>query len=175
MTIDGKNLQPADGQLTAAINLSHGKHMLQIEKVRGMFKSEKEFESYIDVPGGYVVKARYADKQLNIFETVPFAGEMVNSLIQTHDLNDSQGQKPVIINGQQEQLSSATQATHQTDLQRPASNDPASISFLSKKSLCDIYLNGEQKLSLGISPIDGLAQTSIEIARPVNYLLKIAG
>ncbi|MBU1009640.1 MAG: hypothetical protein KKD74_05850 [Bacteroidetes bacterium] len=28
VTIDGKNLQPADGQLIAAISLSHVKHML---------------------------------------------------------------------------------------------------------------------------------------------------
>jgi len=49
------------------------------------------------------------------------------------------------------------------------------ITFMSEKGMCDIYLDGQQKLELPIGNIDELAKSTIYDVKPSTYLLKIVG
>ncbi len=68
ITIDGKMME-VDSNGVASMNVAHGKHPVQVFK--GMFQPQKLYESTIFVRGGYIVKAKYEKKKINVYATNP--------------------------------------------------------------------------------------------------------
>lgn len=71
VVVDGMPLQFAEGTAKAVLEVENGKHLVQV--VKGMFKPETIWEGSIQVPGGYVVRARYAGGKIAVYETAPMA------------------------------------------------------------------------------------------------------
>lgn len=171
VVVAGKNISAPEGSLTASVTLDHGRHPVQVMRLRGLFRTETLYEGMVDIPGGYLVRARYRNDHIEIYETtalpataiVEEVAEPVATLSDTHE-HESEG-------------IALTRETHQirrlVDAASSTANLPVSLSFMSKKGLCDIYLNGEKVLDLGISPIDGMAKGELESLVPGEYRLKV--
>ncbi len=71
--IDGMDLEPTEG-MKATIELSHGKHLLQIFKMKGMFKAETIIEENVHVAGGHITRVTIKNNTLDVIETAPIPG-----------------------------------------------------------------------------------------------------
>jgi len=71
--IDGETVDVTNG-MKAVMALSHGKHHLQIYKVKGMFSMDLASEQKLFIPGGYIVRATLSDGKVDIFDHVPVPG-----------------------------------------------------------------------------------------------------
>ncbi len=75
--VDGKNLDATDGMM-AVMRLSHGKHHLQIYKIKGIFSADLASETKLFIPGGYIVRATLTKGALDVFDHVPIPGLKLN-------------------------------------------------------------------------------------------------
>ncbi len=107
--LDGEVLE-ASNDMKAIREVGHGKHLLQIHKIKGMFSSEVVAEENINIPGGYIVRATYRDDGLQIIETVPIPG-MQQQATQSRPSTPTQTQNA---GGAQTTTTQTTQIEHST-------------------------------------------------------------
>lgn len=146
VSIDGKELHPDNGTRGETF-LKHGRYLFRIDRVHGMFDSEPVFQTYVDIPGGYIVRAIYKDDKFTIFETTP-------------------------IPGSQPQVSTA-----QWNGAGFKNNFPplSRIVIQSETGLCQVFLNGEEKASLSLPNVHGMAKATISDLRSGTYHIKVQG
>lgn len=146
VTIDGRELRPDNGT-RGAIALKHGRYLFRIDRVHGMFDSEPVFQTYVDIPGGYIVRAIYKDHKFTIFETAPLPGSEM-------------------------QVSSA-----QWNGAVFKSNFPplSRVIIQSKTGLCQVFLDGEEKASLALPNVHEMAKATISGLRSGTYHIKVQG
>ena len=89
VVIDGTPLQFAEGTAKAVLDVDNGKHLVQV--VKGAFKPEVIWEGSIQVPGGYVVRARYAGGKIAVYETSPMAAAVKKGPEPVKTVNNSAG------------------------------------------------------------------------------------
>lgn len=146
VTIDGKELRPDNGT-RGAVSLKHGRYLFRIDRVHGMFDSEPVFQTSVDIPGGYIVRAIYKNDKFTIFETAPLPGS-------------------------QPQVSAAQ--WNGADFK--SSFPPLSrVIIQSKTGLCQIFLDGEEKASLSLPNVHGMAKAIISELRSGTYHIKCSG
>lgn len=76
--IDGESLDATNG-MKAIMALSHGKHHLQIYKIKGMFSADLVREEKLFIPGGYIVRATLSTEgKLDVYDHVPIPGLNIN-------------------------------------------------------------------------------------------------
>jgi hypothetical protein len=71
--MDGQNLDPGT-EMKLVQEFGHGKHVVEILAVKGLFKVEAVGETILDLPGGYLTRARLKDGVLQVIDTIPLAG-----------------------------------------------------------------------------------------------------
>lgn len=146
VTIGGKELRPENGARGSA-ELKHGRYLLRIDRVNGLFNSEPVYQTQVDIPGGYLVRAMYKDKKFTVFETVPLPG-----------------------NPYRLSAASWSEASSPNDF-RPLSR----IVIHSSTGLCSVFLDGKEKASLSLPNVDGMSKATIYDIRSGTYLVKVEG
>lgn len=71
--MDGQNLDPG-AEMKLVQEFSHGKHIVEILAVKGLFKLEPAGETILDLPGGYLTRARLKGGVLQVIDTIPLPG-----------------------------------------------------------------------------------------------------
>lgn len=185
--IDGKLLQAREGELMASTKLNHGNHLVTVEKIKGLFKSEKLLDTTIFIPGGMVTRARMNDGKLEIFGVDPLAKaenssteidyvtyESTSQPVQPNDVSSMMNETVNVMLETSDRLINAAERPQPIPQQRPVAKRKSTLLILSETGLCEIYIDGEERASIGITPIDGLGRAEIELDAG-NYLLKIDG
>jgi TolB-like protein len=161
--VDGKILEPKNfDSMIAVMELSHGKHHIQVERFKNIFKTETEFEENIHIPGGYIVRATYKDKALEVFEIVPIpkSEEIAN--------NDT-------VSDSADAVSKATSQNWKKEETREDDKSPSRLIFLSEEGMCDIFIDGEKVAAIELPMIDEIGKVEIEDLSPDTYLVKVEG
>lgn len=183
LLVDGQNIQATD-DLKAAVELAHGRHKVQIERITGMFKSTTELDTLIEIPGGYIVRAEYKNKKLNIFEIVPIpsAAGSTAATATTAKTTTTTGMKVSADLGQgmgSMKMEISDETPDEAGRASASAPEPSTalskVMVMSAEGMCDIYLDGVKKLSLPMTDIDGMASGTIFDVRPGTYHLKIEG
>ncbi len=186
--VDGKMLEAREGELMAQVTLNHGNHLISIEKMKGLFKSEKLLDTTIFLPGGTITRTRIKDNKLEVFAVDKIATPAYTET-KTHQM--SAGDFETVTTGtaselgqmmteSMEILKKTTEAVmpSTTSKQQPLNQTVAKrkslLVIMSKTGLCEIYIDGEEKANIGVTPIDGLGKAEIELDAG-NYLLMIDG
>ncbi|MDY0078331.1 MAG: CsgG/HfaB family protein [Bacteroidales bacterium] len=185
--IDGKMLQARDGELMASTKLNHGSHLITVEKMKGLFKSEKLLDTTIFIPGGMLTRARMNGGKLEIFGVDPLAKaesiyaeidyathESASQPVQSDDMSNVMNQSVNLMLETSERLINAAEKPQPIPQQRPVAKRKSTLLIMSETGLCEIYIDGEERASIGVTPIDGLGRAEIELDAG-NYLLKIDG
>jgi len=185
--IDGKMLQARDGELMASTKLNHGSHLITVEKMKGLFKSEKLLDTTIFIPGGMLTRARMNDGKLEIFGVDPLAKaenpyteiefvtyENTSQPVQSNDMSSMMNETVNVVLETSERLINTTERPQPIPQERPVAKRKSTLLILSETGLCEIYIDGEERASIGVTPIDGLGRAEIELDAG-NYLLKIDG
>ncbi|MBZ0244220.1 MAG: CsgG/HfaB family protein, partial [Bacteroidales bacterium] len=185
--IDGKMLQAREGELMASMKLNHGNHLVTVEKIKGLFKSEKLLDTTIFIPGGMVTRARMNDGKLEIFGVDPLAKtestyteidyttyESASQPVQSDEMSNMMNESVNVMLETSERLVNAAERPQPIPQQRPVAKRKSTLLILSETGLCEIYIDGEERASIGVTPIDGLGRAEIELDAG-NYLLKIDG
>ncbi len=176
LLIDGQIIEPAE-DLKATVELAHGRHKVQIERAKGMFKSVTELDTLIEIPGGYIVRAEYKNKKLNIYETVPVPGNKIEQSAVTTTTAGTSTEKvtadfgPMTGKVSIEFSGTAPAATSTIQVE----SGPSKIVILSSEGMCDVYLDGQKRASLPLSGIDEMATATIYDIKPGTYHIKIEG
>jgi TolB-like protein len=146
VSIGGKTLHPKEG-VRGSIELKHGRYEFRIDRVNGMFNSEPVFQTGVDIPGGYIVRATYKDDKFTIFETVRMPGSEYQ--VSAADWSEAGFKK----------------------------NFPplSRIVIRSKTGLCSVYLEGEEKAILSLPNVDGMSKATIYDIRSGTYRVKVEG
>lgn len=161
--VDGKILEPKNfDSMIAVMELSHGKHHIQVERFKNIFKTETEFEENIHIPGGYIVRATYKDKALEIFEIVPIPKS--EEIAKSDTANDSA-----------DAVSKATSQNWKKEKKREEDKSPSRLIFLSEEGMCDIFIDGEKVAAIELPMIDEIGKAEIEDLSPDTYLVKVEG
>lgn len=185
--IDGKMLQAKEGELMASTKLNHGNHLITVEKIKGLFKSEKMLDTTIFIPGGMVTRARMKDDKLEIFGVDPLAKaedaiaetqhttvESASQADYSSDVNNMMNESVNAMLETSERLINTTERQQPIPQQKPVVKKKSTLLIISETGLCEIYIDGEERASIGVTPIDGLGRAEIELDAG-NYLLKIDG
>ncbi|MCK9451001.1 MAG: CsgG/HfaB family protein [Bacteroidales bacterium] len=185
--IDGKMLQARDGELMASTKLNHGNHLITVEKMKGLFKSEKLLDTTIFIPGGMVTRARMNDGKLEIFGVDPLVKtensyteieyvtyENSSQPVQSNEVSNMMNETVNVVLETSERLINTTERPQPISQERPIAKRKSTLLILSETGLCEIYIDGEERASIGVTPIDGLGRAEIELDAG-NYLLKIDG
>jgi|GEM_PF-1744673 len=183
--IDGKMLQAKEGELMASTKLNHGNHLITVEKIKGLFKSEKLLDTTIFIPGGMVTRARIKGDKLEIFGVDPLAKaegaynsnasyESSTQQMQSNDMSSQMNESVNAMLETSERLINAVDRPQPLPQQMPEVKRKSTLLILSEAGLCEIYIDGEERASIGVTPIDGLGRAEIELDAG-NYLLKIDG
>ena len=182
--IDGKMLEAREGELMAQVKLNHGNHLITVEKMKGLFKSEKLLDTTIFLPGGTITRARMKGHQLEIFAVDQLATNQATSTnqgvaeAQTENAAAEMGQMMTesmeILKKTTEAIVPQTTTMQQQPTKQPAPKRKSLLVIMSKAGLCEIYIDGEEKANIGVTPIDGLGKAEIELDAG-SYLLMIDG
>jgi hypothetical protein len=158
-----------------------------VEKMKGLFKSEKLLDTTIFIPGGMLTRARMNDGKLEIFGVDPLA-KAENATAETSytyteatsqpdyssDVNSAMNESVNVMLETSERLINAAERPQPIPQQRPVAKRKSTLLIMSETGLCEIYIDGEERASIGVTPIDGLGRAEIELDAG-NYLLKIDG
>ena len=185
--IDGKMLHARDGELMASTKLNHGSHLITVEKMKGLFKSEKLLDTTIFIPGGMLTRARMNEGRLEIFGVDPLAKtensyneidyvtyENTSQPVQSNDVSSMMNETVNVVLETSERLINTTERPQPIPQERPVAKRKSTLLIMSETGLCEIYIDGEERASIGVTPIDGLGRAEIELDAG-NYLLKIDG
>lgn len=146
VTIDNKELHPDNGT-RGEISLKHGRYLFRIDRVHGMFESEPVFQTYVDIPGGYIVRAIYKDNKFTIFETTPLPGSQPQVSAAQWNGGDFKNSFPPL----------------------------SRIIIQSETGFCQVFLDGEEKASLSLPNIHDMAKATISGLRSGTYHIKVQG
>lgn len=174
--IDGNVLEPDHG-LQAIVELAPGKHRLQIIRYSGLLKTETEYETDLEIPGGYVVRAVYREGKLNIYEIMPLPGST------TSPTGGGSGAQITIGSTEssvrvESKIDRDFRTTTEISLPaggQTAASAPSKIIFMSEEGMCDVYIDGQKKASLPMSGIDEMARATVFDLSPGTYHIKIEG
>ncbi len=186
--VDGKMLEAREGELMAQVKLNHGNHLISIEKMKGLFKSEKLLDTTIFLPGGTITRTRMKDNKLEVFAVdqiaTPAYAETTTHQMPTGDFETettgTASEMGQMMTESMEILKKTTEAVVPSTTSKPqplnqtVAKRKSLLVIMSKTGLCEIYIDGEEKANIGVTPIDGLGKAEIELDAG-NYLLMIDG
>ena len=71
--LDGQDLSPGEG-MKVVTEASHGKHLIEVYAVKGLFKVEKHSDVTVELPGGYLTRISLNNGEVQVLDTVPLPG-----------------------------------------------------------------------------------------------------